>query len=65
MGLVFLANFRDKNESNLSYLIKVTCRIPDDHITPSRRGYLMARDVLRDIFGRHAAKAVKLKEPQA
>jgi len=25
----------------------------------------MARDVLRDIFGRHAAKAVKLKEPQA
>ena len=41
------------------------CRIPDDHITPSRRGYLMARDVLRDIFGRHAAKAVKLKEPQA
>lgn len=43
----------------------LTCRIPDDHITPSRRGYLMARDVLRDIFGRHAAKAVKLKEPQA
>ena len=42
-----------------------SCRIPDDHITPSRRGYLMARDVLRDIFGRHAAKAVKLKEPQA
>lgn len=43
----------------------IICRIPDDHITPSRRGYLMARDVLRDIFGRHAAKAVKLKEPQA